>query len=159
MPATWTTPKNWNVGELLIASDLNTHLRDNLEWLKNRPFNSAAISVTNTTSASFVQMTGSTVSLTSMGGNIMMVFTGSVAGSATGNTGTLDLAIDGTRQGDVTTGLTVIVHPAASYNDICCMVFMTSTPPSAAAHNYSIYWKTSAGTISGVGRLFVMEIR
>lgn len=29
----WTTPKNWSVGELLIASDFNTHIRDNLLYL------------------------------------------------------------------------------------------------------------------------------
>jgi hypothetical protein len=159
MPTSWTTPKNWNVGELLIASDLNTHLRDNLEWLKSRPFNAATIAATNTTSTSFVQMTGSSASVTSVGGNIMMIFVGSIAGTAAGNVATLDFAIDGTRVGDVTNGLVLLIHPVANYNDICCMVFMTSTPPSAAVHTYSVYWKTSAGTLSGVGRLFAMEVR
>lgn len=37
MPALWTTPKTWNTGEPLTAADLNTHLRDNLEYLKDKP--------------------------------------------------------------------------------------------------------------------------
>lgn len=27
--ATWTTPKTWNVGDILTAADMNTYLRDN----------------------------------------------------------------------------------------------------------------------------------
>jgi hypothetical protein len=159
MPANWTAPKNWNVGELLIASDLNTHLRDNLEWLKSRPFNNVTIASTNTTSTSFVQMTGSSVSLSTVGGNVMIVFLGTVNNSGAGNTSSFDLAIDGTRQGDASFGLVTVHTPLANYNDMCCMVFMTSTPPSSGSHTYSIYWKASAGTLTGSGRLFVMEIR
>jgi hypothetical protein len=36
MTATWTSPKTWSVGELLTADFLNTHLRDNSEWLYAR---------------------------------------------------------------------------------------------------------------------------
>ncbi len=34
MSAIWTTPKTWQVDELLTATDMNTHLRDNLDYLK-----------------------------------------------------------------------------------------------------------------------------
>jgi len=130
-----------------------------MEWLKSRPFNTVTISSTNTTSASFVQMTGSSASLTSVGGNMLIIFVGTVGNTGAGNTITLDLAIDGTRQGDASLGLVLVTTPVANYNDMCCMVFMTSTPPTATGHAYSVYWKTSAGTASVVGRLFVMEVR
>jgi hypothetical protein len=159
MPANWLAPKNWNVGELLIASDFNAQIRDNMEWLKSRPFNAVTIAPTNTTSTVFVQMTGSSASLTSVGGNMLIIFVGTVNNSGAGNVSSLDIAIDSTRQGDSSVGLVTVHTPANNYNDMCCMVFMTSTPPIAGSHNYSVYWKTSAGTLSGSGRLFVMEIR
>jgi hypothetical protein len=34
MTATWTTPRTWTTGEVVTASMLNTHLRNNLDWLK-----------------------------------------------------------------------------------------------------------------------------
>lgn len=33
----WTSPRTWSVGEVLTAALLNTHLRDNLNFLKSRP--------------------------------------------------------------------------------------------------------------------------
>lgn len=30
----WTTPKSWSVGEVVTAANMNTHLRDNLQYLK-----------------------------------------------------------------------------------------------------------------------------
>jgi hypothetical protein len=36
MTAAWTAPKTWSVGELVTAALLNTHLRDNLEWLYSK---------------------------------------------------------------------------------------------------------------------------
>jgi hypothetical protein len=36
MPAIWTAPKTWNVNDLVIALDLNKHIRDNEEYLKSR---------------------------------------------------------------------------------------------------------------------------
>ena len=37
MPANWTTPKTWNTGDPLIATDMNTHIRDNFEFIKSPP--------------------------------------------------------------------------------------------------------------------------
>jgi hypothetical protein len=34
MTATWTTPRTWTTGEVVTASMLNAHVRDNLDWLK-----------------------------------------------------------------------------------------------------------------------------
>ena len=31
--ADWTTPKTWAIDEVVGASDLNTHVRDNLNFL------------------------------------------------------------------------------------------------------------------------------
>ena len=58
---TWITPKTWAVDELVTASMLNTHLRDNLNYLLGRPKqvirrdNNATYT---TTSTSFVDIDG-----------------------------------------------------------------------------------------------------
>lgn len=31
----WTAPKTWSVNEVVTAANVNTHLRDNLNWLAN----------------------------------------------------------------------------------------------------------------------------
>src|SRR5579885_3406422 len=54
MATQWTTPKTWNSGDVLTATDLDTYVRDNTSWLGTdkpncRVFNSAAISIPNNT--------------------------------------------------------------------------------------------------------------
>jgi hypothetical protein len=47
----WTTPHNWEPNELVTAALLNTHLKDNLNFLYNAPgariYNSANLSVSS----------------------------------------------------------------------------------------------------------------
>lgn len=38
MTPVWSAPRTWSVGELVIAAMLNSHLRDNLDFLKTPPF-------------------------------------------------------------------------------------------------------------------------
>ncbi len=156
----WQSPIDWDAisGAFATATHLNEQLRNNLEWLKSRPFNSASLTTKTTTSASFVEVTESSIAITSVGGNMLIIANGKLSNSAAALT-TLDLAIDGARVGDATNGLTRITNPVANYMDCIGMVWFTSTPPSAASHNYSIYWKTNAGTASLLPRLYVMEIR
>ena len=50
----WTTPRTWVAGEILTASNMNTHVRDNTSWLGTdkphcRVRNSAALLIANTT--------------------------------------------------------------------------------------------------------------
>lgn len=44
----WTTPRTWVTGELVTASILNTHVRDDLSYLKNAPTFDGAVTVTGT---------------------------------------------------------------------------------------------------------------
>lgn len=47
----WSTPKTWNVGDVLTASDMDTYVRDNTNFLYQRPYilayNSVLVSVPN----------------------------------------------------------------------------------------------------------------
>ena len=33
----WNTPKTWGVGDILTASDMNTYVRDNTDYLNTPP--------------------------------------------------------------------------------------------------------------------------
>lgn len=73
----WITPKTWATGELVTAADLNTHVRDNLDTLKNPPGGIVTLSSNITTnSGSFVDVTGASVTLTPGGGDVFVSFAG-----------------------------------------------------------------------------------
>lgn len=154
----FTPPETWVDDVLVTATMLNRRITKNMAWLKSRPFNQVVIPSTTTTSAPYVEMTGSSVSLTTEGGDIMMGFTGANSNSGF-NISRWDLAIDGTRVDGGSNGFTNAVTVAGNQWDCICMVWQTSTPPSAGSHTYSVYWCVSGGTVTGYGRLYVIELR
>lgn len=156
----WNDPIDYDAlsGGFIDADDLND-ISENLAFLKSRPYNEASITTQTTTSASFVQVTNASASLTSYGGNMLIIANGKCSNSALGNNMFFDLAIDGTRVGNATNGLTIVTAPAANYLDALEVVWFTSTPPSATSHTYSVHWKTSGGTASTLLRLYVCEFR
>lgn len=90
---TWTTPKTWSADEIVGAADMNTHIRDNLNELKDPPFYHSAITAewrwegandwTGVSSLSAVIGTN--------GGDVMVGFQGLVVGER----GHANLLIDG----------------------------------------------------------------
>src|SRR5512134_3501672 len=79
----WTFPKTWFAGELLTASLLNTHLRDNLNALKFLPKdrfvdNAASYSTTSTTFVD-VDTTNLTLTIETTGGDALVLVTGTVS--------------------------------------------------------------------------------
>jgi hypothetical protein len=154
----WTTPKTWVENEFVDAAELNTHIRDQQLYLRARPFNSASVTAVTTTSTSFIELTGTSVSVTGTGGNFLIIANGTSSNSGVNNS-FYDLAIDGARQGDATNGLAFIATNTANYTDSMGIVFFTTTPPSAGAHSYSLHAKVSAGTVSFTGRIYAIELR
>lgn len=160
MAIDWTAPGTWTYQEFVLASKLNTHLRDNSAWLKNRPFaNTVMTTIATTTSTSFVELTESRATFTSYGGNVIIAVCGIFSNNTSGTTNTFDFAIDGTKQGDATVGLTQIYTPGTDYADCLSIVFFSTSAPSAGSHTYSMYWKVSSGTGSTQLRLFALELR
>lgn len=160
--ANWTTPYDWVSADVLSEARLDA-MNSNTLWLKSRVYNAAAIATTTTTSTSFVAMAGGSVSLTSVGGNVLIYLRGAIGNTGAGNVNLLDIAIDGVRQGDATNGLQYSYTPVANYYDFVNLFFLSETPPSAGAHTYAVYWKVSAGTITwgagGIGRIHAFEFR
>lgn len=152
---TWTTPRTWQVDELVTADLLNTHLRDNLNALKSPPSqqvvrdNEAAYS---TTSTSFVVVDGTNlkITLTTTGGDVLVGFTGTAhADSTSGRQMSFDVQVDGSggwaqdqgyAGGIVTTAIQSTIAQAVGFGPILI------TGLSAGVHTFAVQWRMNAGT-------------
>lgn len=106
----WTTPRTWVTNELVTASIMNTHVRDNLNALFSPLSDGWTGAVSdNPASTSFadVDATNLSLSITPVGDTILIGYVGFVTFSA-GTSGTiaLDVDINGTRVSGDAAGLT-----------------------------------------------------
>jgi hypothetical protein len=154
MTAIWTPPRTWNVGELVTAGLLNTHLRDNLEYLKAQidlPLNFAAAasaSLYTTTSTSFADVDGTNLklTLTTSGGAVLLGFSTLAKHNTAAGEARLDWQIDGARIGDTTYGVSLLQAPATNAYIPISHVHVVAL--SAAAHTIKLQFATSGGTLS-----------
>lgn len=158
----WTSPLRVVGGQVATADYLNTYHRDNFTWLKSRPFVYGTTGAVSTTSSTFVTMTNSTISLTTVGGYILFWAIGYYYNSV-GGLGTFDLAIDGTRQGHAAYGTTLMQGLGSNYRDNLNLMMITGGGPggsllTAGSHNCSLQWYVNSGTGNVDLELFAMEI-
>ena len=139
MAATWTTPKTWVASEMATAALFNTEIRDNLTWLKT-PLESGKIVFATadftTTSATYVDITGCTTTITTKGGGLDVFLRISWSGSV----GTIQLLVDGVSEAIL--GATTGANPigATLYHHIAAL--------SAGSHTIKAQAKVSAGTLT-----------
>lgn len=156
---TWVTPKDFYGGITARYTVLNEQIYGNMVFLRSRPSNSVVIAATSTTSTTFVEMTGSSISLASFGGEMLIELVGSSANNGT-NTSYWDIAIDGIRVSGSLAGLTSITTTAANRNDnVGISIISDAGLLGRGTHTYSVHWRCTAGTLSGLAWLFVTEIR
>lgn len=139
MTATWTSPRSWTAGELITASIMNAHVRDNLDWLKT-PLESGKIVFATadftTTSATYVDVTGCTTTLTTRGGGVDVFLRVNWSGS----TGTLQLVVDGVSE--------AILGAIASATAVGATLYHHIPALSAGSHTIKVQGKVSAGTLT-----------
>jgi hypothetical protein len=157
----WTTPATWTQNQLITPALFNLHLRDNLNWLKTRPWSSVDVNFGGA-SANFERVTP-TLSVTSVGGNVAMFFSGRVShGFAAAVACAIDIAIDDNRVGDVTNGLLLFnTHTTIGNYHLTTPFYITtgSTTPAAGEHTYGVYIKAAtAVSLTIVGTLYVTEL-
>lgn len=161
MTATYTTPKTWT-SALVTSTDMNTHIRDMMDYLKARPV--ARVSdldgtVFNTTSASFVDITGATVNITTSGSSRLLILANVMGNPSAAMAPAFTALVDGVSQGDATYGLmkTAMATAGQPYNT--SFAFLTSAAVSDAAHTVKIQCLTNTGTLTINGfSLVVMEV-
>lgn len=148
MTAIWTPPRSWRHGELVTKELLNTHLRDNLDWLKDRPIASAgAITDISTTSTTLVEMTSMSSSLTLNGDRVLAAFTGWFTCDSFPRTLTLAVAVDGVSVGEMAqTNVTTSGNGGTP-----CHFNVRISGILAGVRVISIRWRTSGGTMSQPG--------
>lgn len=169
MTAVWTPPRTWNVGELVTAGLLNTHLRDNLEFLKAQidlPLNFAAAASTTqytTTSATYadVDTTNLKLTLTTSGGVVLLGLSTLAKHSAVAGEVRLDWNIDGARIGDATYGICLFQEPVIDH--IIPVSHIHIRALSAGAHTIKLQFATGGGTaslggVSGGTFLWALEL-
>jgi hypothetical protein len=135
------------VGELVTAALLNSHLRDNFDFLKTPPTAAYILNETGdytTTSTSFANVDGTKLSLaiTTAGGDVLVGFCGSILQSAA--TVFFDVEVDGTRTaGD--DGLCVITPSSstARTNATCFKLIQGLAP---GLHTFKLQWRVNSGT-------------
>jgi hypothetical protein len=144
----WTTPKTWVNNDPLTASDMNTHIRDNLNALKAPPTaqytaNEASNYQTTGTTFASVDATNLNLSITTTGGDVLIGFHGTALNSTTGVT-MFDVLLDNTTRlggddGFFSTGGTANLYQVASFVHLV-------TGLSAGTHNFKLQWRVSSGT-------------
>jgi hypothetical protein len=132
------------------AAIMNAHVRDNLNALKDPPQDKAenwnvALS---TTSTSFVNMTGVEVTITTVGGRLLIGFT--ISSSASGGTGgnytAWEITIDGVAVSSHADGVAKLIGTVS----VPVSVVYLSAALTAGAHTVRVQWRTNnaARTIS-----------
>ncbi len=151
----WTAPATWNPGQVISATDLNTHLRDNLNYLLSgrarqtiKRDNNADYSTSSTTFVD-IDSTNLSITLNLSGTAVLLLFT--AVGTPSSGVAFIDFDIDGTRfaAGGVD-GMGILGNRSVA--TIAALV----TGLSAGSHTFKVKWKTntSSTTIyagSGVG--------
>jgi hypothetical protein len=161
MTATYTANRTWASGEVVTAAIMNQYIRDNLDYLKARPV--ARVSdldgtVSNTSSTSFVDVTGATVNITTSGTSRLLIagnvcWSENVAANAF-----LTALVDGTNQGDATNGI-VYETSLTTAQHVAAFSFITAASVADGAHTVKLQYKTSANTLTVTSfSLIVMEV-
>lgn len=144
MPAIWTAPRDWLSGEIVTPALMNAHVRDNLSWLKT-PTSAVKVITSDvaTTSTSFVDVTGSSVSITTNGGNVLCLLNACYTASTS-----LTLQLRFMQDGSPTAQLAQMTNPTTTGQMVTCLFLFQ---PSTGAHTYVVQHKTTAGTITMAG--------
>jgi len=150
----YTIPKTWAVDELLVATDMNTYVRDNIAALKDPPsfltaFASGAL-VLSTTATTFTAISSAlSASLGTYGGDIMVFIQLQLAGDTDTRRISLDWLVNGTAlygayafgagraqpgTTTATTGNTTVFGP------------LLVTGLASGTHVFQPVWKTNTGT-------------
>lgn len=151
MPATWSDPRTYTNGELLTKSIMDQHWRDNLLFLKTPAAAAATPFATTftTTSATFVDVTGVTVTFTNYGGGFDVVVAQWISNSGTADSA-FDIMVDGVSVSGTTHGVYRVGSPSAAASVGVAFVYHVSAK-AAGSHTVKLQARTTGTTLSIYG--------
>lgn len=147
----WTTPRTWQVDELVTATIMNTHIRDNLNALKV-PASSQVIRdngaryQTTATSFTAIDSTNMIRTLNTAGGDILVWFWGTFVISAT-NVLCLDIRYDTTTRVGAAWTQGLLATQISNVPQTVHLGPIIISGLSAGSHTFDVMWKTSGGTM------------
>ena len=152
----WTTPKTW-VSEPLISVDLNTHVRDNQNYLKSRIDTTAKQYIRTsgnyiTTSTSLVDIdpVDLVLMITTIGGDVRVTFVGHATGAGGDRTLSVGVDIDNIKYTILSETETGSANLSFSY------IF---TGLSAGPHIFKMLWSTNADTATMYAGQLLFDVR
>lgn len=165
----WTTPRTWTTGELVTASIMNTHVRDNLLYLAggNRVIVEPAVgSNYTTTSTSFVDVDAAewTADITLSNSATAVKVTAQFYGANNTNTNYqyFDIARDGTRIANSANGLIGARTDSGILYHTWLVTCVDEGITPGNTHTYTLQWRVDGNTgqiVAGSGDnpLFIVE--
>lgn len=148
----WTEPKTW-VAEPLVAADLNTYLRDNLNALKEPPSAHYELDESadyTTTSTSFVNVDSTdgklSLKINTNGGDVLVGFHGYVQPGTGNDIVFFDIEVDGVRVGG-DDGIIGAQRAAAATNPGRFGISFTRLIPNLdpGEHTFNLQWRVTVG--------------
>lgn len=145
----WNTPRTWLPGEVVTASLLNAHLRDNLNaLLAGRPlaFTCRAGSADySTSSTSFVDVDGTNLALTMNlnGSRALLVATALIAGSQSDNICYLDWSADGAARAGGSNGLIQSALGTTGLNFQAVTALAAFSGLSPGSHTFALQYRSN----------------
>lgn len=137
----WVLPATRATDYLVTAATWNEDVVGNLLWLKDPPTGIATLSTAiTTTSTSWTNVTGLSVTLTTSGGTIMVGFT-AVTSMSTGTTTHFNIAVDGVDQASSTDGYTYSIN--SPVNTVSPVILLEGI--AAGTHTFQLRWKNNSG--------------
>ncbi len=145
----WTTPHTWVNGEALEEDIMNEQIRDNFNFLKDRPsdsyeLNEVANYTTDLTTFDDVDPTNLALTITTEGGDVWIGFTGSVSNNTINAYIHFDVKVDGVLFAGDDGIIVEQINPANNVSTIGFIILIDSL--AAAVHTFELQWKVSAGT-------------
>lgn len=153
MTSTYTTLANVSAGDQFTATFMNQVIA-NIDFLRNPPTNSYAPGLADanitTSSATFVDLTGYSISVVSQGNPMMIFFMARTAGNTRFDFLVDGVSITGDNDGVGGAGAT------ASSTTIARRV-----QPAAGTRTFKVQWRSTSGTVTlypaGLSQFFVVE--
>lgn len=147
----WTTPITWSSNAVVTAAQLNTHIRDNENYLLSR--NNSQIIRNNTaaytTSGAFaaIDTTNLSITLTMTTTKVLLMLVGTASNSTAGQETDFDFLIDGTRYGNsYTRGLSGFYAPGNGYHVMVNVAVIATV--TAGSRTFKPCWRAGGGTSS-----------
>lgn len=144
----WTSPRTWT-SEVLTSALLNTHLRDNLNYLfAPNTDNAHDTGVETTTSTTFVDAdaTNLSIDVAPAGTEVFLIFIAMVSHDTTNGRIYFDITQDGSSITSLTSGLGGVTPGATTAESNICLIHRRTGLTPNQSYNFKLRWRTNAGT-------------